>query len=719
MEMCLVFADLTDWLSLDRWLTIFQVAFGLGMVIFVHELGHFLVAKLCGVKCEKFYVGFDAPIKIGPIQLPRTLGKFQWGETEYGIGIIPLGGYVKMLGQDDNPANYQKEADRIKVSGDQQDSSDGSETMDKDVPTNEEANAQLDPRSYPAKPVPYRMGIISAGVIMNLIFAAVFATIAFRLGTTYTPCLIGSAIPGYSAWEGSLQPGDRIIQIGRDGKPNDQLRFHHDLQSKVLFSGANSEIEFLIRRGEEEKWITLRPTNAIGDSKDPPKIGVSPAYTNVLRGNIFDQDEEDGAAEGETTRDKMAPGDRVIAVNEEAVDNGIALQALLARQPERDLTLTVERTAEDESTETLDIPLPRRPLRRLGLIMRAGPITGVRAGSPADTAGIQKGDRIKSINGTPVEDPMTLPEQLRRLAGEEIELEVLREGERHQVRLTPTQPFTTPLYRHSRAMPVAAEAIGVVYSVSGHVVSVRTDSPAAKAGLQPDDEIVQVEFVPKKDDRQENKRERRQTGSLDPIDINDENQNWPYVYSRMQYIRPETTLSVKYRQKDGSTKTVTLATVDADDWSWDDRGLVFESVSEPLQVDAWKTAFSMGLGQTWDDLTKVLTVLRKIATGGISPTNLGGPAMIVAAAGSEASQGLGRFLLFLTLLSANLAVINFLPIPVLDGGHMMFLTIEGITGKPVNERLQFQLTLVGLALILALMVFVIGLDIKRFAEWFL
>ena len=75
-------------------------AFGLGIVIFVHELGHFLVAKACGVKCEKFYVGFDPPIKIAGISLPRTLFKRQWGETEYGIGIVPLGGYVKMLGQD-------------------------------------------------------------------------------------------------------------------------------------------------------------------------------------------------------------------------------------------------------------------------------------------------------------------------------------------------------------------------------------------------------------------------------------------------------------------------------------------------------------------------------------------------------------------------------------------------------------------------------------------
>ena len=88
-----------------------QVAAGLGFVIFVHELGHFLAAKSFGVKCEKFYVGFDVPISIGPIRLPRTLGRFSWGETEYGIGIIPLGGYVKMLGQDDDPCKQVEESE--------------------------------------------------------------------------------------------------------------------------------------------------------------------------------------------------------------------------------------------------------------------------------------------------------------------------------------------------------------------------------------------------------------------------------------------------------------------------------------------------------------------------------------------------------------------------------------------------------------------------------
>lgn len=724
MDRCLMFADLFDWLSLDRWLTILQVAFGLGMVIFVHELGHFLIAKLCGVKCEKFYVGFDAPIKIWRWQLPRTLGKFQWGETEYGIGIIPLGGYVKMLGQDDNPANYQQESDRIKVGDQPEDSQAESPQVGDNSSANDEQEIQLDPRSYPAKPVLSRMCIISAGVVMNVIFAAIFATVAFRVGTSYTPCLIGSAIPGYSAWEAGLEPGDRIIQLGREEKPNDQLRFHQDLQSKVLFSGVQQEIEFLIRRGEEETWVPLRPTNSFGDSSDPPKIGVSPLYTNVLLGNIFDQNDDQNSQDisPQDSRTTLQSGDCVVAVDGQPVSDGLDLQRLLAEKPNDDLLLTVERHTDDgdESPEILEIPVPSRPLRRLGLVMRLGPITGVRSGSPAAGAGLQKGDLIKSFNGQPVGDPLDLSEELRRLAGQQIDLEVLRDGSSHHVQLTPRQPTTTPLYRFNMAMPVVAESIGVVYVVEGLVDDVVSDSPAQNAGIQAGDEIIQVTFVPAENEPAERKLERRQTGSLDPVEINEENPNWPYVFARMQYVRPETSLQIKYRRgKDEPVMTETLMPVELDEWSWKDRGLVLETVKEPLQVNNWNQALAMGLEQTWDDLTKVITVLRKIVTGGISPMNLGGPAMIVAAAGSEASQGMGRFLLFLTLLSANLAVINFLPIPVLDGGHMMFLAYEGVTGKPVNERIQFQLTLVGLALILMLMVFVIGLDIKRFAEWFL
>jgi len=92
---------------------------------------------------------------------------------------------------------------------------------------------------------------------------------------------------------------------------------------------------------------------------------------------------------------------------------------------------------------------------------------------------------------------------------------------------------------------------------------------------------------------------------------------------------------------------------------------------------------------------------------------LSGPLGILEVASHAAREGPARLLLFLTMLSANLAVVNFLPIPVLDGGHMVFLTYEGIRRKPASERVQLLLTYLGLVLILTLMIWVLGLDFAK------
>mgnify|MGYP002380176004 FL=1 len=86
MESFLIGAAEFSWTSLESWIAIVKMVIGFGFIIFVHELGHFLVAKACGVKCEKFYVGFDAfDVKIGDLVLiPRRLFHFKWGETEIG-----------------------------------------------------------------------------------------------------------------------------------------------------------------------------------------------------------------------------------------------------------------------------------------------------------------------------------------------------------------------------------------------------------------------------------------------------------------------------------------------------------------------------------------------------------------------------------------------------------------------------------------------------------
>ena len=108
----------------------------------------------------------------------------------------------------------------------------------------------------------------------------------------------------------------------------------------------------------------------------------------------------------------------------------------------------------------------------------------------------------------------------------------------------------------------------------------------------------------------------------------------------------------------------------------------------------------------------VFRFLKKLGTQ-VPFTALGGPGTIAMVAGSEASKGLPSFLVFLTMLSANLAVLNFLPIPLLDGGHIVFLAYEGIRGRPASERFVVAMHMVGFMFIIGLMLFVIGLDIQR------
>ena len=263
------------WYSFENWPYIAMGLIGLGFVIFVHELGHFLVAKMCGVKCEKFYVGFDPPLKFGwgkaSIRLPSALWKKQWGETEYGIGIIPLGGYVKMLGQDDNPS---REAEKIREARE----ADGAKTEE----NSGGSNYLTDPRSYVAQTVPERMAIISAGVIMNLIFAWIFATIAFSpsFGVPYIRCDVASVIPGEAAYQAGIRPGDRIVEINGVKKP----RFK-DLRQEVILGDLENGIPITIERasskGEVESLnYALRPQQS--DGRLMRIIGVSPASTLEL-----------------------------------------------------------------------------------------------------------------------------------------------------------------------------------------------------------------------------------------------------------------------------------------------------------------------------------------------------------------------------------------------------------------------------------------------------
>jgi regulator of sigma E protease len=132
-----------------------------------------------------------------------------------------------------------------------------------------------------------------------------------------------------------------------------------------------------------------------------------------------------------------------------------------------------------------------------------------------------------------------------------------------------------------------------------------------------------------------------------------------------------------------------------------------------MQPESFGESCALAWRETKYSLFAVYRFLHKLFAGDISWRLLGGPGTIAAAAGITAKQGITELLIFLTLLSANLAVVNFLPIPVLDGGHMVFLMLEGIFRRPVSEKIVIPLTYLGLFLILGLMLVVIGLDVDR------
>lgn len=135
----------------------------LGLVIFVHELGHFLVARWAGVRVDRFAIGF------GP-----ALFSIRHGETEYALCLIPLGGYVRMLGQTDTP-EVEEQTD--------------------------------DERSYQNKSVGARMAIISAGVVMNILFGFACFAVAYQIGVDYQPAVIGTTIPALPAWKAGISGG--------------------------------------------------------------------------------------------------------------------------------------------------------------------------------------------------------------------------------------------------------------------------------------------------------------------------------------------------------------------------------------------------------------------------------------------------------------------------------------------------------------------------------
>lgn len=681
-----------DW---SWWWNLTQGILALGMVILIHEFGHFAAAKLCGVKVEKFYIGFDF--------FGLRIARFKWGETEYGIGLIPLGGYVYMLGQTDNPAKQAEEAERAKAAAAK------GEAIDPAVAA--EAAAVWDPRSYPAQSVPERMFIISAGVIMNTITAFLFAIWAYNLGVEHTPAAVGEVSAGGAAWDAGLRAGDEFTNVDGILHP----RFESDLRSRAVLADMRRGLPVTIRRDGKEFDLTIMPKKLRSDL--PPTLGIGGPRLSKLASLVDGKPPAIEHTAARAAEPPFADGDRIVKIGDRAVKNFTEIQEALVAQADKKLPIVVERRAKDaaatEKPQELTIEVSPQPWRTLGMTMEMQPISGVQKDSPAAGAGLQAGDKLVSIDGEPPGDPVMLPERMRRKQVADPaatwKLVVERGAETKTIDVKPRAADfeETPLIPGS---PLSIPTLGVAYQIGTKVAAVEADGPAAKAGVKAGDVFTQLKTVPTDEPQQDSgKAPKSATLELTGDDLND----WAFVATALlQSLRPTTKLELKT----ADDRTLTLQPADAPGFFQPDRGFIFESTREERKATSLAEAVNFAWYDTRDSMTQVYRFLHALWIKQIPASSLGGVITIADQASVSAARGFPQLLLFVMMLSCNLAVLNFLPFPVLDGGHMVFLIYEGIFRRPPPERLVIALNLLGLVCLLGLMLFALTMDITRLVK---
>lgn len=211
----------------------------LGVLIFVHELGHFILAKLAGVRVLKFSLGFG----------PRLFGK-KIRNTDYVISAVPLGGYVKMLGEE--PGEELREEERA--------------------------------WAYNRQPVGKRMGIVLAGPVFNLLFAILLFALLFSLGMPVLVAEIGEVMKDSPAEKAGIMEGDRILGI------NDVDITEWAQLSNIIHKSPEKKIILTIRRQKTEEILTIeviperkKVRNIFGEEKEVGLIGIAPSGGTIIK----------------------------------------------------------------------------------------------------------------------------------------------------------------------------------------------------------------------------------------------------------------------------------------------------------------------------------------------------------------------------------------------------------------------------------------------------
>ncbi|MHC4269890.1 MAG: RIP metalloprotease RseP [Planctomycetota bacterium] len=587
------------------------VIIGIGLLIFVHELGHFLVAKKIGVRVFAFSLGF------GPAIIRRQIG-----ETDYRISLIPLGGYVKLAGEQ-----------------------------------REESNTGESWEFMSKKPW-QRAAVLVAGVTFNTILAFVAFIIAFRVGVPFISAEIGQTLPGGPAWEAGIMPGDKITRIGNVTDPD-----FEDIFIAVALDDSPEGVYMEIERDDQTFDVNVIPR--YDASVGVQRIGIAPASTLEVH-KIFTTENSDTPAK----LSDLHVNDTIMKINGNTIASDSDFREIVKASPGKELALTVLRDDRE-----IDIKVTPAVVSRwmIGISCATTTIDGVKKGSLAYSLGLEDGDEIVKVNTQDIKGFNEFEKSMKNASDGIITLQVIRGNNTKHIKLTKTGEETIN------------EFIEGITPKLGLTIDTTTEGfPAEKIGIKPGDTITALGG--------ENITEWGQLVTLVTGSQGKELEiSWKHNYENItKTIKP----------KKNEEKALGLL------------GIKFKEKKVVRKYGLAK-ACAVGSHKTIINIKRIYLTIQGFISKKLSTKALGGPVLIAQASYASAQSGIGKLMYFMAIISINLAVINILPVPVLDGGHLMFLGIEKIKGSPMSERTLAIANYIGLAMVLSLMIYATKNDIMR------
>ncbi len=613
--------------------SVFLAALGIGLLIFLHELGHFAAARAAGVRVEVFSLGFG----------PRLFGWNLRG-TDFRVSLVPFGGYVMVAGQDPSDDRYPAA------------------------------------QSLWSKSVGQRALFWSGGVAMNVLFALIVFPLVFRAGVAFTAPVIGSVAHGSPAWEAGLEPGDRIVSVG-----NKAMYSFENLGIEVALHGPRAMQMTVRSAAGADRVVTVTPRYSAEEGLST--LGIGPK-------SVAEQPTLQVASGGAAAKAGLRTGDVLHALAGRAVtpDSLTAALTAVAEASGAGIEITIERDGERISKQVTGTPLAKVPLL-IGVVPLQRQIIGLRSGVPLlDRLDLRRGDVLIGVDGAPF------------LSGD---IEVLRRGPpevrlhiaRGDARLTLQQTVTA----EERGLLADNIALGADESL---MLAPQPDGAAFAAGLRAGDRVVQVDGKPVRN--WDELKESVQEGTGKPL--------------QLLLVRPADVVPMSFweaRELAGAAALLPGDSVElvitprrpvAFDYGF---ATAVPFVREEVRADDLGHALKLGTVCSLDLIKQLYVTLKRLVTGDVGAKNLGGIIRISQVSYDAAQRGPSWFWYFLALLSLNLAFVNLLPIPVLDGGHLLFLLIERVKGSPVSTRVLGYSQVLGLVFVLLLVLFVTYNDILR------